>query len=272
MTARGFCLALLAAACGPTPINNPSIGGHSDASVPFPPPGLSVDAGAVQPAPNVVYAHGPDTLFLVDPGTLEVTPVARFTWPFAPDKMTDIAIDRNGDMIGISFDTVYAVDKSTATCRRLAPLDRQFNGLSFVHTDGAEQETLLATALDGSVHRLDPETGASTLIGNFGSGYRSSGDMVSVAGFGTVATVKSDFSETDWLVNIDPTTGTATPIGDTGQKNIWGLGFWGNQVYGFTSEHEFVLVDVRSGAASLVSTGEVAWWGAGVTTSAPVIE
>ena len=43
-------------------------------------------------------------------------------------------------------------------------------------------------------------------------------------------------------------------------------------MFGFTSGQTFVLIDVTTGAASLVEAGDVSWWGAGVTTSAPVID
>ncbi|RMH40140.1 MAG: hypothetical protein D6689_14615 [Deltaproteobacteria bacterium] len=95
---------------------------------------------------------------------------------------------------------------------------------------------------------------------------------MSVAGFGTVATVKQGGAGTDLLARVDPTTGAATVIGDTGVADIWGVGFWGNRVFGFTDDGQFVLLDPATGAATLVDSGSVRWWGAAVTTSVPVIE
>ena len=46
-------------------------------------------------------------------------------------------------------------------------------------------DVLVGTALDGSVWSIDPTTGASAQIGAFGGGWISSGDLVSVKGFGT---------------------------------------------------------------------------------------
>ena len=96
--------------------------------------------------------------------------------------------------------------------------------------DPTGDEVLVASALDGSFYRIDPTTGASTPIGNYGNGLTSSGDIVSVRGFGTVATVKQNGVGNDWLARVDPSSGAATPIGDTGVTNIWGVGFWKNQV------------------------------------------
>jgi hypothetical protein len=270
----GLALALVLAACGPS-----DDGADDDTA--------TGDGGAIADAdPNradrpplpensAVYAHSDSTLFKVDPDSLDVTEVGPFAWPGVADSMTDIAIDKSGYMVGISFDRVYAVNTLTASTTYLADLDREFNGLSFVpaqEIDPTGEEVLVASALDGSFYEIDPGTGASTIIGNYGGGLTSSGDIVSVSGFGTVATVKQNGLGNDLLARVDPTTGVATVIGDTGVTNIWGVGFWENKVFGFTSGQQFVLIDVTTGDAQLVESGAVSWWGAGVTTSAPIIE
>lgn len=268
-------VALALAACGP----NADIGDDDDDDL------IDGGGGIVDADPNrpdrspppenaAVYAHSASELYRVDPDTLQVTLVAPFQWPMAADQMTDIAIDKDGRMIGISFDKVYSVDETTAICTFLANLGSQFNGLSFIPAqdiDPTGDEILVGAALDGSFIELDPNTGVTTPIGNYGGGLTSSGDIVSVSGFGTVATVKQGGLGNDLLARIDPTTGVATVIGDTGVANIWGVGFWGNKVFGFTSGNAFVLIDPTTGSSMNVETSSVSWWGAAVTTSAPVI-
>ncbi len=229
---------------------------------------------ATAPGQNaLVYAHSADELYQIDPDSLEVTLVGPFGWPGEADTMTDIALDKVGRMIGISYDKVYEVNKKTAVCAYLAPLTQGFNGLSFITPQIAEgNELLVATSDQGDVFEIDPETGRATVLGAFGGGLRSSGDLVSVRGFGTVATVTRLSSLTDLLARVDPTTGTATVIGDTGYAEIWGLGFWKDKVYGFTEDSRFLLIDPQTGEATEVSKGGGPWWGAGVTTSAPVIK
>lgn len=272
-------LAVAAAGCGPSAGDD---GQGEDAGVGdafFP----QLDAwhspdGANPDAPvgfiGAVYAHSSSQLYKIDPDTLDVTLVGAFDWPSGSDSMTDIALDKDANMVGVSFDVVYAVNKDTAACTRLADLDREFNGLSFIPGEevGTGTEILVGAALDGSVWEIDKTTGQSTQIGNYGGGFTSSGDIVSVTGFGTVATVKSGLGGTDKLVRVDATTGAATLIGDTGVTDIWGLGFWKDKVYGFTDYNQFVLVDRTTGSAQVVETGNVNWWGAGVTTSAPYID
>ena len=51
-----------------------------------------------------------------------------------------------------------------------------------------------------------------------------------------------------------------------------GLGFWGDQVYGFTRDNEYLLIDVGTAAATLVEQyADIEFWGAG-TTTVPYVE
>jgi hypothetical protein len=236
-------------------------------------PDVSYEA---RPAEKVlVYAHSGSDLFSVDPETLQFTRVGPFLIPGPQPKylndVTDIAIDRDGRIVGTTFDRLLEIDGKTAECKPIAPLPpgRSFNGLSWIRTDAGD-ERLLATTLDGGVFRIDPTTGMATQVGMLGAGLRSSGDLVSVASYGTLVTVTGPTS--DRLARIDPTTGAATIIGDTGFQKVWGLGFWGDRVFGFTVTGQFILIDPKTGAGKLVDTQSAyPFWGAGVTTSVPVI-
>lgn len=225
-----------------------------------------------------VYAHTADTLFEVDPDSFAITPIADFVWPDNTDitNMTDIALDEDGNMIGVTKTTVYAVDPQTAICTPLATFPTEevhFVGLSFVVDTSATDETeyLMGLDKDGAVYQIDPTTGATTQRGSLGSGLKAGGDVVSVKGFGTVATVTPPDDDTDWLAQLDPGSGKATLIGDTGIKQVFGVGYWKGQVYGFATGGEFLLIDVTTGHSTIKETSNNAWWGAGVTTEAPVI-
>jgi hypothetical protein len=236
-------------------------------------PDVSYEARPVEKV--LVYAHSGSDLFSVDPMTLQFSRVGPFLIPGAQPKylndVTDIAIDRDGRIVGTTFDRLLEIDGKTAECKPIAtlPPGRSFNGLSWIRTDSGE-ERLLATTLDGGVFRIDPATGAATTVGQLGAGLRSSGDLVSVASYGTLVTVAGPGS--DRLARIDPATGTATIIGDTGFQKVWGLGFWGDRVFGFTNTGQFILIDPKTGAGMLVEAMPAyPFWGAGVTTSVPVI-
>lgn len=226
----------------------------------------------IPPQLAFVYAHSSSTLYQIDPDTLDIAMVGPFGWPDdGSDSMTDIAIDKDENMVGISFGNVYAVDKETAECTFLAALPAEFVGLSFLPGKGLESddEILVGAAIDGSLVEIDPTTGANTPTGDYGGGYETSGDLVFVAGAGTFATVQGGVGTGDTLVAIDPASGVATPVGATGFAGIWGAGFWDGKVFGFTSGGTFLTIDPDTGGGTFISSQEIQWWGAGVTTRAP---
>ena len=252
-------------ACGPPP-EPAADGGPADAR--------GADA---KPPPffGHIYAHSYQKLYSVDPDTLDVTLIGTFDWPAGPgaELMTDIAVDQDNQIIGVTFGDLWAIDRDTAHVTHLGSLGGQsFNGLTYLPKGVYEpdRETLVGTGLSGTVWEIDPTSGASHQIGAYGGSIVSSGDIVSVENFGTVATVK-DGSEMDDLARIDPITGQATIIGPTGYADIWGIGYWKNKVFGFVATNQFVLIDVDTGAATYVSTGPENWAGAGVTTKAPTV-
>lgn len=226
-----------------------------------------------------VYAHTASTLYKVDPDTLQVTMVGDFNWgSVGSDQMTDIAIDKTGQMIGVSFSRVYRVDPDNANTTLLSnSLSGNFNGLSFVPASMLGQtgdDVLVGTQnSDGKVFRIDPTTGDAMEVGDMGVGFSSSGDMVAVEGFGTVQTVPNLTSGGDRLARLEQGTFAATTIGNgTGFSQIWGVAFFKNKVYGFTNGGAFLLIDPNTGAGTMVSNNGIEWWGAGVTTIAPVLQ
>lgn len=267
-------MAIVACACG-GPHRDPGTGGDDDGTVDADPGGGGGGDGAV-PEMVFVYAHTSSALYKVDPDTLAITKVGDFVWSNGSDQMTDIAIDKTGRMLGVSYTAVYQVDVSNAHATRLSTgLTGTFNGLSFVPAAMIGQtgdDVLVGTRNDdGLVFRIDPTTGQSTQIGNMG-GFTSSGDLVAVTNFGTVLTADNGLSN-DRLVRLAPSSFAATAVGttDIGYADIWGVAFWKNKIFGFTMAGQFITIDPNTGVGTLVQSGGPAWWGAAVTTSAPVI-
>lgn len=242
-------------------------------------PAAGSDAGP--PANNdlvLVYAHSGTDLFKVNPQTLDITRVGAFQTAAGTyvQNVTDIAVDKAGRMLGITFTQLLEIDANTAVCKFLAPLlfGGQLNGLSWIRTNDGN-EILAATGNDGVVLRIDPVTGKGTPLGNLGGGLRSSGDIVSVANYGTLITLRGEGrgDGSDLLATLDPVTGNATVIGPTGFTKVWGVGFWGNRVFGFTQAGQFILIDPKTGAGKLIQQiTAFPFWGAGVSTSVTVID
>lgn len=270
-------LGLAAAACGP----KVSGGDDDDDDSPL------VDAAGSDGGPDGdvvsenadVYAHTASTLFRIDPDTYDITEIGRFTGDAEFDSMTDIAIDGDGQMIGISYTRVYRIDHQTAVTTRAGAgeLPQDFNGLSFVpsvEAFGFEGPDVLIAGRnsDGKIFRIDPVNGTATQIGDMGGVHATSGDIVAVRGFGIVAT-SSGGALTDLLVRLAPNSFAATPIGDgSGWNTIWGIGFWKGKVFGFSDSGDFMVIDTATGDGTLVENNGQAWWGAAVTTRAPVID
>ncbi len=274
-----FCvvLAMFAFACSPSG-REPGGGGGGDDGVDADPGGGGGGGGGDGgggPEVTFVYAHTASELYKVDPDTLAVTKVGNFTWSDGTDSMTDIAINKTGLMLGVSFTAVYRVDPATAAATRLSTgLSGTFNGLSFVPAamlGMTGDDVLVGTRnADGVVFKIEPMTGHAMAIGNMGS-FSSSGDLVAVTNFGTAQTADNGISN-DRLVRLAPQSFAATAVGtDIGYADIWGVAFWKNKIFGFTASGQFVTIDPTTGAGTLVQSNGPAWWGAAVTTSAPVI-
>lgn len=230
--------------------------------------------------PNAaVYAHTAKTLYRVNYETLELTTVGNFGGSFpAADVMTDLAMDSTGVMIGISFTQVYRIDPTSAAATLIgnATLQQAFNGLSFVPAElalGAKGPDVLVASRnnDGRIFQIDPITGAVSQLGDMGPTFKSSGDIVGVHGFGMMATVMGAAAGSpDVLVSLAPATFAATPVGtNTGFAGIWGVGYWKQRLFGFTSTGSFVEIDPTSGLATEIRATGDSWYGAGVTTAAP---
>ena len=235
---------------------------------------------AVNPSEvNEIYGHSATTLFKLDPKTNAVTEVANFD---GCTQIVDIALDEASNLFATSNNALYKVDKATAVCTEIAKGSYP-NSLSFVPkgTVDATTEALVGYE-DANYVRIDTATGAKTTIGALGGGLKSSGDIVSVKGGKTYLTVKgtgNTCTTTDCLVEVDPTTGKLVKNwGSIEHHNVFGLSFWGGKIYGFNDGGE--LFEVTFGTSQLATKiiampnkpSGLSFWGAGSSTSAPLVE
>lgn len=241
------------------------------------PPVVARDVSALDVRPTdaasddvIVYAHTSLELFRVDPRSLTVRSVGEFS--FSDDErdhaMTDIAVNAAGEVWGVTFDAIYRIDATTARCTLVAPLEGQYNGLTFVPAGvlNPDREVLVAVEGGGTYYVVNTADGRVTRLGALG-GYRSSGDLVSVANAETWAVVKVDGD--DQLARVDLRRGVTALIGPTGVSDLWGIGYWRGRLYGFAQGGAFVTIDPATGRATEVARTGNPWWGAGVTTLAP---
>lgn len=232
-------------------------------------------------APEVheVYGHSATTLYKLEPKTKAVTVVGAFK---DCEPIIDIAIDEASTIYAVSEKTLYTLDKTTATCTKVAS-GKYPNSLSFVPkgTLDANEEALVGYggAKGDEYLRISVTDGTTTSLGKLGNNLVSSGDIVSVKGGKTYLTVKGGTCNvTDCLVEVDPQSGKMLKNwGSVEHKKVFGLSFWGGNVYGFSEEGQ--LFEVTFGSNKIVTTTipipaapeGLEFWGAGSSTSAPLV-
>lgn len=276
-------------ACGPKVSGGDDDDVPTDAAIDGAPPidgpgGIDAD----ETPPSRVYAHSGDTLYRIDTTTNAANLVGPFT-NLAMQGMLDIAVDRNERMIGVTRDKIFEIDPATGACTFLADFTGSaLTSLSFVPANPAAPdgpEMLVAATDTGAVIRIDVvgTTATATVIGDYGQlggmDIISSGDIVYVKGFGTVATVDvGSAAGMDYLATIDPTNNWAATVSTTatGFDKIFGIAFWGGTLYGFVDNGfgnggSFIRIDRQTGVGTLIEAGTIRWFGAGVTTEAPII-
>jgi hypothetical protein len=129
---------------------------------------------------SAAYAHTSTTLFTFDPASpsLVTTKIGNFDCigkPGQDGSMTDLAVNGQGDLWGISAKNVYHLAPSGGAvhCDKTIPLTNpatvQFYGLTFapVGVLGAGKEVLVAGNTDGELWSID-ENGTLALHGNLG--------------------------------------------------------------------------------------------------------
>jgi hypothetical protein len=142
-----------------------------------------------------------------------------------------------------------------------------------------DQEELIVGYEDSNdrakLARVDLVAGTVVDLATFSGDCETSGDIASISGLGTFITLRCANDESqDFLATIDVMTATISIIGPTGVRGIWGLGFWAGVFYGFTNSGELVEIDASTGASTIIANelgAEDGFWGAGVTTEAPLI-
>lgn len=279
MRSLPMALAILAA-CSPA-------GRHDDGTADAP-PSVDWDAPPVSEM-SQVYAHSGGTLYRMDPLTLAATPIGAMIG-LEGGSLLDLAVDKDGKIVGTTAKNLYALDASTGAPTLIKALTgdaQNMSSLSYVPgASTSDPDVLVSANYDGDVFRIDPTTGTANQIGSYGTTtdgkvIGSSGDLFGVVGFGIYATVNLDGDKTvDYLAKLDPFNNWKATLmpQPTGYSKIFGLGFWGGKIYGFVDDGydantgRMIQIDATTGAAIELSRADVRWFGAGVTTVAPIIQ
>jgi len=149
---------------------------------------FDVQPGDAQPVDDtVLYAHDKSTLYAVDPKdpALKLTTVGTFDCigPNGEPSMTDMAVDAEGKLYGVSAHAVFldmqidAIGKVVGCTTGKVPIDAgtagdaRFYGLTFAPPTAAlgNKETLIGANAIGELYAIDTTDGSLTLVGRFGA-------------------------------------------------------------------------------------------------------
>jgi hypothetical protein len=241
-----------------------------------------------------VLAHTGNELYRLEPVSRLLTRIGTFGCLAQGDQMLDVAIDRTGAVFGTSFRGFLTIDPVSAACAFVARGTDYPNSLSFVPvgTADATKEALVGYAFDGVLAvryvRIDTVTGVMSDLGTLNAPtaateYVSSGDLVGLVNDANRAYLTVRLKDglpdggtlPDRLAEIDPATGRLMRIvGDTKQQRLYGLGYWAGTGYAFSEDGTIAAIDMLTGVGTPVEplgiTQKLPWFGAGVSTEAPV--
>lgn len=119
--------------------------------------------------------------------------------------------------------------------------------------------TIFAGTTVGQLIRINPATGAGTLVGNFGGGLVSSGDLAFDSNDVLFGALSS--GGTGNLARINTTTGAATVIGPMGVNTVYGMAFFCCRLYGSTSGGDLLHINMATGAATATARNTLNMWG-----------
>jgi len=206
-------------------------------------------------ATEYMYAQTSDDLYAVDKDSpYTVTHLGAFS----ETNITDLAVDMDGRMYAVTFDTVFEVDPVTAQLTSVAYREDS----SFFALTALSDGTMLAGS-DDAIFEVDVLTGDIDYYDSLGS-WEFAGDMVGLPDGLLYCLVwpTDEGADSTSLVVYDPATGSTTEIGQTGHGSMFGMGFADWKMFGFNTDGEILEIDRKTGAAEVIATPGHEFWGA----------
>jgi Bacterial pre-peptidase C-terminal domain len=176
----------------------------------------------------------------IDPTTGVFSPLANTSTSY-----NDIASAPNGDLFGVSFNSLYKVDPVTGTSSRVGSLGTSTKMESLAFTSSGN----LYAAGNSEFYSINTETGAASLVANI-PGFDSSGDLLYDDASGRfLATSDAPYPTKDFLYSIG-INGDATLVGNVGFYDVWGLAIANGTLYGYTSNRLQIIINPTTGVGT----------------------
>ncbi len=208
-----------------------------------------------------LYAHTSTHLYTVDPFARQATQLAS-----APAGLFDIDTHPDGTLYGITTSTLYAYTPASQSWRTIGShgISASTNANGFA-IDG--QGVAYVTG-GNQLYRIDLMTARSTLVGNMGGGFSSSGDCVVTKGntLYMTSTGTGIFGGNDVLVLVNGQSGVGARVGATNHEDIYALTAAWDILFGLTGTGQLVEINPSTGASTTLHTfAGKAWYGAAST-------
>lgn len=157
-------------------------------------------------------------------------------------NFTDIAFDPNGNLYGVSFNTLYSINKATAAATKIGSLGiSDANSLVF----GADGTLYAVGNTSGNLYTINTATGTATVL--FNTGYTSGGDLAFLNG-------TLYYTDALSLLSINLNSKQTTFIGSIGAYPVFGLAATDNGILYGVAKNSIYSINVSTGAGTLVST------------------
>ncbi len=171
--------------------------------------------------------------------------------------VTDVAFLPDGRLFGVTFSQLLKIDSQTGTGIPIGS-GIGFGGVNALVSDA--NGVLYAATTSGEFLRINPNTGKGTLVGFYGGGFVSSGDLAFDPEGNLFATVTGG-GPSDVLVRVDIITGRASVIGSIGFVDVFGLAFGPDGVlYGSANGDRFktpTLIRINTKTGVGVAIGNI---------------
>jgi hypothetical protein len=201
----------------------------------------SIASGAFAPAQAVSFLNtfsSPGTIGEINSATGVFTPVITN----GPNSLADIALSSSGELFGTTFTDLYKFDTVAKTSSRVGATNAIINGLGF-----ASNGNLYGTG-GSNFYQINTSTGAATQVGSPIANFASAGDIVfnpSTNQFLATSSIPNDSTLFSVALN-----GSASPIGNIGFSNVYGVFFEGGQLFGYTSDLKQIKINLATGAGT----------------------
>jgi len=200
-----------------------------------------------------IYVNTGNELYSFVPDTSALTLIGEFkVGQQKIENITDIAINHNGQMFGITIDSLYQIIPRTAEMSFIRSLSKEYMGLTFLGDNNliaAGSSLDIISIYNDDVNVIIPE-----------GIFETSGDIVGLPDNLIYWTVRGDNEDQLISVNLSGAIEKWSKVENT--SGIYGIGYANDELYGFTKDNTVIIIDPLNANVKDEKELNGSWWGA----------